>query len=95
MTDRAPHNEVRMVLQVKDILSELEKVDSATHKAITSAPVEQWCPALMPTDVNSHGNWTNNMVEILGGMLLTARQHSSFAGSLLHTLTLLRRRCAL
>ena len=74
------------------MLVQLKTHDEQLHKVITSVDLKKWCPAFVPPHVHSHGNWTSNMVECLGRMLLKARRQSTFAGSLLRTLQLIKRR---
>ena len=73
-------------------MNELKDVDELTHKRLTSVPMEEWCPPMLPEGVNTHGQWTNNAAELLGLMLLPARRQDNFASSLLHTLLIIRRR---
>ena len=67
------------------MLAELNQLDPRTHEVITSVDLNKWCPAFIPHGVHSHGNWTSNMVEVLGYMLLPARKQATFAGDFSHT----------
>lgn len=92
MRAHKPTAHVDLILQGEQILTSLQQLDPVTYRAIVSVPLELWCPAFLHPEAHTHGVWTNNAAEILGGMLLPARKQLTCAGSLLATLIFLRRR---
>ena len=55
-------------------MNRLKEVDETTYNRLTSVPLEEWCPAMLPPTVHTHGQWTNNAAELLAYMLIPARK---------------------
>ena len=76
--------------EVDAALTALRSQDPASHELLTRVPLAQWCLSHVPA--STHGHTTSNMVEILACMLLGARRHASFLGSLLWAISWCNRR---